>query len=72
MSVILRNLASFCEIVVVVLFSYILTNEKPSETFLENIDLENFKYLIPLIVIIRVGINYIDHINQEKFCRVFI
>ncbi len=66
MSVILRNLASFCEIVVVVLFSYILTNEKPSETFLENIDLENFKYLIPLIVIIRVGINYIDHINQEK------
>ncbi len=65
-SVVVRNLASFCEIIVVVLFSYILTNEKPSQTFLENIELDNFKYLIPIIVLLRVGLNYLDHINQEK------
>jgi len=46
-SVLLRNLASLCEILIVVLFSFILTGEMPSDTFLENINLNNFTYFIP-------------------------
>tara|TARA_B100000700_G_C15050960_1_gene860303 strand:+ start:689 stop:2302 length:1614 start_codon:yes stop_codon:yes gene_type:complete len=64
-SVLLRNLASLCEILIVVLFSFILTGEMPSDTFLENINLNNFTYFIPLFVLLRVGLNYLDHMNQE-------
>lgn len=64
-SVLLRNLVSLCEILIVVLFAYILTGETPKETFLEDVDLENFRYLIPFLVITRVALNYIDHMNQE-------
>jgi ABC-type multidrug transport system fused ATPase/permease subunit len=64
-SVMLRNLASFCEILIVVLFSFLLTREVPKETFLENLDLNSLSKLIPLFVLMRVGLNYLDHINQE-------
>jgi len=64
-SVMLRNLASFCEILIVVLFSFLLTGEVPKETFLENLDLNSLSKLIPLFVLMRVGLNYLDHINQE-------
>jgi ABC-type bacteriocin/lantibiotic exporter with double-glycine peptidase domain len=64
-SVMLRNLASFCEILIVVLFSFLLTGEVPKETFLENLDLNPLSKLIPLFVLMRVGLNYLDHINQE-------
>ena len=64
-SVMLRNLASFCEILIVVLFSFLLTGEVPKETFLENLDLNTLSKLIPLFVLMRVGLNYLDHINQE-------
>lgn len=64
-SVMLRNLASFCEILIVVLFSSLLTGEVPKETFLENLDLNSLSKLIPLFVLMRVGLNYLDHINQE-------
>jgi len=64
-SVMLRNLASFCEILIVVLFSFLLTGEVPKETFLENLDLNSLSKFIPLFVLMRVGLNYLDHINQE-------
>ena len=64
-SVILRNLAAFIEIIVVILFSYILTGEVPQDNYLENIDLDKVKLYIPLFVILRIGLNYLDHINQE-------
>ena len=63
-SVLLRNLASMCEILIVVLFSYILTGEMPSNNLLENINLDNFRYFIPILVLARVGLNYLDHMNQ--------
>ena len=47
------------------MFSFLLTGEVPKETFLENLDLNSLSKLIPLFVLMRVGLNYLDHINQE-------
>ena len=47
------------------MFSFLLTGEVPEETFLENLNLNSLSKLIPLFVLIRVGLNYLDHLNQE-------
>lgn len=64
-SILAKNLTAGIEIVIVVLISYALTGDIPSNKYFENLPINELIYLIPFLVIIRLLINYLDHINQE-------
>tara|TARA_X000001036_G_scaffold439303_1_gene489937 strand:+ start:26096 stop:27712 length:1617 start_codon:yes stop_codon:yes gene_type:complete len=65
-SIILKNLNAFFEVMIVVLISYILTDELPDSAIVEYINFDSVSKLLPLIVLIRLGSNYLDHIVIEK------
>tara|TARA_Y100000741_G_C18258843_1_gene559905 strand:- start:222 stop:1838 length:1617 start_codon:yes stop_codon:yes gene_type:complete len=64
-SILAKNLTAGIEIVIVVLISYALTGDIPSNEYFENLPINELIYLIPFLVIIRLLINYLDHVNQE-------
>ena len=66
LSLILSNLNAFLEIFIVILISFVLTNELPDNEFLEYVDVALFTRALPLIVLLRLGINYLTHWNREK------
>tara|TARA_B100002051_G_C16712019_1_gene627168 strand:+ start:194 stop:1810 length:1617 start_codon:yes stop_codon:yes gene_type:complete len=65
-SIFAKNVNAGVEVVIVVLISYALTNEQPSNQFIENLQFDKLVILIPFLVLVRLGINYLDHLNQEK------
>tara|TARA_B100001996_G_C18670137_1_gene596394 strand:- start:34 stop:1644 length:1611 start_codon:yes stop_codon:yes gene_type:complete len=65
-SLILSNFVAFLEIFIVLLISFALTNELPDNEFLEYIDITLFTRFLPLIVLLRLGLNYLIHWNKEK------
>lgn len=65
-SIIAKNINAGVEVVIVVLISFALTNESPSNSFIQRLDLEELIILVPFLVLIRLLINYLDHINQES------
>tara|TARA_B110000444_G_scaffold151054_1_gene141361 strand:- start:26181 stop:27791 length:1611 start_codon:yes stop_codon:yes gene_type:complete len=66
LSLILSNLNAFLEIFIVILISFVLTNELPDNEFLEYVDVALFTRTLPLIVLLRLGINFLTHWNREK------
>ncbi len=65
-SIVLKNINASFEVVIVVLISFILTNETPSLEYIEIIDLKFVARLLPLLVIIRLLFNFFDHQIVEK------
>lgn len=65
-SIVLKNINASFEVVIVVLISFILTNETPSLEYVEIIDLKFVARLLPLLVIIRLLFNFFDHQIVEK------
>lgn len=65
-SLLLSNFNAFLEIFIVIVISYILTNELPDNQFLEFIELTSFTTILPLIVLFRLFLNFLNHWNKEK------
>tara|TARA_B100001250_G_scaffold315584_1_gene277883 strand:- start:4968 stop:6587 length:1620 start_codon:yes stop_codon:yes gene_type:complete len=65
LSILAKNISAGIEIVIVIFISFALTNEAPANEFIQKLPLEKLILLTPLLVLIRLGINYLDHINQE-------
>ena len=65
LSILAKNINAGIEVVIVILISFALTNEAPNSQFIKDLPLENLILLTPLLVLIRLLINYLDHINQE-------
>ena len=66
LSLLLSNFNAFLEIFIVIVISYILTNELPDNQFLEFIELTSFTTILPLIVLFRLFLNFLNHWNKEK------
>ncbi|MDC0595359.1 ABC transporter ATP-binding protein/permease [Acidimicrobiia bacterium] len=64
-SIIAKNITAGIEIVIVILISYALTGGIPNNAYIADLPLSQLVNLIPFLVIIRLLINYLDHINQE-------
>ena len=65
-SILAKNINAGVEVVIVVLISFALTNESPPNSLIQSLDLEKLIILVPFLVVIRLLINYLDHINQES------
>tara|TARA_B100001996_G_scaffold121944_1_gene92184 strand:- start:2812 stop:4431 length:1620 start_codon:yes stop_codon:yes gene_type:complete len=65
-SILAKNLNAGVEVVIVVLISFALTNEAPTNEILQRFDLEKLIILIPFLVLVRLLINFLDHMNQES------
>mgnify|MGYP000903149416 CR=1 FL=1 len=73
-SLLLSNFNAFLEIFIVIVISYILTNELPDNQFLEFIELTSFTTILPLIVLFRLFLNFMRKECYENifFITVFI
>ncbi|OUX37949.1 MAG: hypothetical protein CBE33_02105 [Candidatus Pelagibacter sp. TMED273] len=65
-SVILKNVIALIEILIFACLAYLITNEISNEKITNYIDLNIFSNFLPILIIIRIGINYIEHINAEN------
>ncbi len=65
-SIILKNINASFEVVIVILISFILTNEIPTVSYIELIDLNIVATLLPVLVLIRLFFNFLDHQIVEK------
>lgn len=59
----LRNLNAGFEIVIFLIISYIITGILPDNEVFEYLEIEKVKNLLPLIVLLRLGFNYLDTLN---------
>jgi len=64
-SVVLKNLVAFLEILIFVCLSYLVTGEITNDRVNEYVSIDSFSKLLPVIILLRIGINYIDHMNAE-------
>ena len=65
-SLLLSNINAFIEIFIVILISYILTSELPDNKFIEYVDLPSFTRVLPLVILVRLFLNFLNHWNKEK------
>ena len=65
-SLILSNLNAFMEVFIVLLISYILTKELPDNEYFEYINIDLLSSLLPLIILFRLFLNFLNHWNKEK------
>ena len=59
----LRNLNAGFEIVIFIIISYIITGILPDNEVFEYLEIEKVKNLLPIIVLLRLGFNYLDTLN---------
>tara|TARA_B100001057_G_scaffold499139_1_gene608695 strand:+ start:565 stop:2178 length:1614 start_codon:yes stop_codon:yes gene_type:complete len=64
-SVVLKNLVALLEILIFVCLSYLVTGEITNERVNEYVSVGSISKLLPVIILLRIGINYIDHMNAE-------
>ena len=64
-SVVLKNLVALLEILIFVCLSYLVTGEITNDRINEYVSIGTFSKLLPVIILLRIGINYIDHMNAE-------
>jgi len=62
-SVILKNVVAFLEILIFVCLSYLVTGEVTNDKINEYLSVNSVSKLLPLIILLRIGINYLDHMN---------
>jgi len=66
LSILLSNINAFLEIFVVIVISFILTNDLPDNKYLDYLNIDSMKQFLPLFVLFRVFLNYINHWNKER------
>ncbi|OUX38275.1 MAG: hypothetical protein CBE33_01190 [Candidatus Pelagibacter sp. TMED273] len=59
----LRNLNAGFEIVIFLIISYIITGILPDNEVFEYLEIEKVKNLLPIIILLRLGLNYLDTLN---------
>lgn len=64
-SVVLKNIVAFLEILIFVCLSYLVTGEITNDKINEYFSVNLLSKFLPLIILLRIGINYIDHMNAE-------
>ncbi len=62
-SVILKNIVAFLEILIFVCLSYLVTGEVTNDKINEYLSVNSVSKFLPLIIMLRIGINYFDHMN---------
>ena len=65
-SVILKNIIALIEVVIFVMLAYLITGNISDEKFIKFIDIESISQLLPLLILVRIGINYFEHLNSER------
>ena len=65
-SVVLKNVIALIEILIFACLAYLITNEISNEKITDYIDLDIVSNFLPVLIIVRIGINYIEHINAEN------
>jgi len=65
LSILLSNINAFLEIFIVIVISFILTNDLPDNKYLDYLNIDSMKQFLPLFVLFRVFLNYI---NPFIFC----
>ena len=66
LSILLSNLNAFLEIFVVIVISYLLTNELPDNEYLEYLNIDLMKNFLPFFILFRLLLNYVNHWNKES------
>ena len=61
----LKNLVALLEILIFVCLSFLVTGEITNDRVNEYVSIGTFSKLLPVIILLRIGINYIDHMNAE-------
>ena len=64
-SIVAKNFNAFVEISIVIMITSLLGQETSSNIFLDLIDRELFKFLLPFTVVLRLVVYYFDHLNIE-------
>ncbi len=62
-SVFLKNIVAFLEILIFVCLSFLVTGEITNERINEYFSVSSIAKFLPLIILLRIGLNYIDHMN---------
>ena len=64
-SVFLKNIVAFLEILIFVCLSFLVTGEITNDKINEYVSISSMSKLLPLIIFLRIGLNYLDHMNAE-------
>ena len=59
----IKNLNAGFEIVIFLIISYIITGSLPENEIFNYIDINSIKNFLPIIVLLRLGFNYLDTLN---------
>jgi ABC-type multidrug transport system fused ATPase/permease subunit len=65
LSVLLKNIIALIEILIFAVLAFFITGKISEEKFTDYIDIASFSKFLPLLIAIRIGINYIEHLNSE-------
>ncbi len=64
-SVFLKNVVAFLEILIFVCLSFLVTGEITNDRINEYVSISSMSKLLPFIILLRIGLNYLDHMNAE-------
>tara|TARA_Y100000741_G_scaffold140631_1_gene106182 strand:- start:3850 stop:5466 length:1617 start_codon:yes stop_codon:yes gene_type:complete len=64
-SVILKNITAMVEIVIFICLAFLITGEVSEEKIAQYVNIGMISKFLPLLVIVRIGINYFEHLNSE-------
>ena len=64
-SVALKNIVALIEILIFICLSYLITSDIAENRVNEYLDIKQISKFLPLIIALRVGLNYLDYINAE-------
>jgi len=64
-SVILKNVTALVEIVIFICLAFLITGEVSEDKITQYVDIAIISKFLPLLVIVRIGVNYFEHLNSE-------
>ena len=66
LSVLLKNIIALIEVLIFAILAFLITGNISEEKFAEYIDIDSVSNFLPLLILVRIGINYIEHLNAEN------
>lgn len=64
-SVLFKNFVALIEVLIFVLLSFLITGEVANDNLNNYFNIEQIAFLLPVLILFRILINYLDHINSE-------
>ena len=65
-SVLLKNLIALIEIVIFICLAFLITGEVSEDKITDFVNIDSISVFLPALIILRIFINYIEHINAEN------